>query len=474
MCVSHVRYAKIACFLFVLYSIFSVRNHMSHIANGSLYTRRGVIMIDIRLIRKDPSSIQQRLQTKDADADLSSVLAFDEAIRAKKTEVEQLKAKRNAASDAIGQLKREGKDCSSQMADVTSIADRIHHLDREIIELEPLLTDALARLPNLPMDDIPVSPSPQDNVLVRSFGERPTFDFPVKNHVELNERLGLFDFERATKISGSGWPSYRGLGARLEWALLNYMVDFHGRHGFSQWFPPLCVKKEVLFASGQLPKFANQQYRVADGDQELFMIPTAEVALNGLLMDEIIPEEALPLKFFAYTPCFRREAGAAGSQERGLIRTHQFNKVEMFAFTGPEQSPTVFEEFVAAAEQLVQGLGLHCRSMLLTTGDMSFASAKTIDVEVWLPGQNRYYEVSSISNCTDYQARRSNTRFRRGQEKPQLVHTLNGSGLATSRLMVALLENHQRPDGSVSIPAVLQPYLGGVDIILPQPPGMYR
>lgn len=425
-------------------------------------------MIDIRLLRKDPAIVQQRLKTKVADADISKVLSLDELIRSKKTEVEQLKAKRNEASSIIGRLKREGKECGQQMEEVASIADRIHQLDHEIIELEPEFIDELARLPNLPMDDIPVSLDAKDNVVVRSFGEKPCLNFPAKNHVELNERLKLFDFERATKIAGSGWPSYKGYGARLEWALLNYMIDYHVKHGFTQWFPPICVKKEALFASGQLPKFANQQYRVIDGEQELYMIPTAEVALNGLLMDEIIPEESLPLKFMAYTPCFRREAGAAGSQERGLIRTHQFNKVEMFAFTTPEQSPLIFEELVRAAEQLVQGLGLHCRSMLLTTGDMSFASAKTIDVEVWLPGQDRYYEVSSISNCTDYQARRSNTRFRKGKEKPLLVHTLNGSGLATSRLMVALIENNQLADGSVIIPEALRPYLGGLDRLVPQ------
>jgi seryl-tRNA synthetase len=428
-------------------------------------------MLDIRLIRKDPEGIQQRLRTKVQDADISKALSLDESIRSKKTTVEQLKAQRNDASETIGHMKREGKDCAQLMQDVAVMAEQIHQLDHQIAELEPALIDELARLPNLPMDDIPVSPDPKDNVMVRSSGERPSFAFPIKNHVELNERLGLFDFDRATKISGSGWPSYKGLGARLEWALLNYMIDFHIRKGFVQWIPPVVVKKEVLFASGQLPKFANQQYVVYDGEQEMFLIPTAEVSLNGLLMEEILPEESLPLKFIAYTPCFRREAGAAGSQERGLIRTHQFNKVEMFAFTKPEQSPAMFEEMVSSAEQIVAGLGLHYRSMLLTTGDMSFASAKTIDVEVWLPGQNRYYEVSSISNCTDYQSRRSNTRFRSGKEKPQLVHTLNGSGLATSRLMVALIENNQQADGSVIIPQALRGYLGGLERLTPDAAG---
>lgn len=347
------------------------------------------------------------------------------------------------------------------MDEVSSFAEKIHTLDHEVTALEEKIQDALARLPNIPMDDVPISPDPKDNVQVRSYGEKTTFSFANKNHVELNDELQCFDFQRGAKLTGSGWPIYKGDGARLEWALINYMINFHIQNGYIQWMPPLAVKKEVLYAAGQLPKFANQQYLVMDGEQEYYLVPTAEVPLNGLYIDEILPEEALPLKYIAYTPCFRREAGAAGSNERGLIRMHQFNKVEMFAYTTPEKSAEVFEELVRNAEKILEGLGLHYRSMLLTTGDMSFASAKTIDVEVWLPGQNRYYEVSSISNCTDFQSRRSNARFRRGNEKPQLVHTLNGSGLATSRLMVAILENNQEADGSVRIPEVLRPYMGG-------------
>ncbi len=305
-------------------------------------------MIDIRLIRKDPEFILRRLRTKVPEADISKLLTLDETVRSKKTEVETLKSKRNEASDEIGRLKRSGQDSSHLLQEMSTIASHIHQLDSEVAELEAQITDELARLPNLPMEDIPVSPDPKDNVVVRSWKEKPSFPFQPKNHVELNERLKCFDFERAAKISGSGWPSYKGLGARLEWAILNYMIDSHVKRGFTQWMPPIVVKKEALFAAGQLPKFANQQYGVTDGENELFLIPTAEVSLNALFMDEILPEESLPLKFFAYTPCFRREAGAAGSQERGLIRTHQFNKVEMFAFTTPEQSPHVFEEFVRA------------------------------------------------------------------------------------------------------------------------------
>lgn len=426
-------------------------------------------MIDIRLLRRDPAQVQKKLRTKVPEIEIEPLVQLDETIREKKTEVERLKAQRNEASDAIGKMKRAKQDCTKLLEDMTAISGRIHQLDHEVAQLEETLADGLARLPNIPSDDVPVSPSPKDNVMVHTFGPKPTFSFTPKNHVELNNLLGCFDFERGAKLSGSGWPMYKGVGARLEWALLNYMIDSHVRRGYIQWMPPIVVKKQVLFSSGQLPKFANQQFVVEGDDQDLFLIPTAEVPLNGIFLDEIVPAELLPLKYIAYTPCFRKEAGAAGSNERGLIRTHQFNKVEMFAFTLPEQSSEVFEEFVKSAESILEGLNLHYRSMLLTTGDMSFASAKTIDVEVWLPGQDRYYEVSSISNCTDYQSRRSNTRFRKGTDKPELLHTLNGSGLATSRLMVAILENNQQPDGSVIIPEVLRSYLGGLERLEPRP-----
>jgi len=425
-------------------------------------------MIDIHLIRKDVEAVQERLRTKIPDIDLGVIIQLDTVIRAKKKEVEELKAKRNETSDAIGKMKREGQECSHIMKEMKELGEKVRRLDHEIAEIEPKLERELASLPNLPMDDIPVSQDPKDNRELHVFGEKPTFSFPVKNHVELNETLQLFEFQKAAQLTGSGWPAYKGWGARLEWALLNYLLDYHVQRGFIQWIVPAVVKRETLFASGQLPKFANQQYVVKDDENDLYMVPTAEVPLNGLLMDEIVCEEKLPLKYVSYTPCFRREAGAAGAQDRGLIRTHQFNKVEMFAFTTPEQSGTIFEEMVRAAEELVEGLELPYRSMLLATGDMSFAAAKTVDIEVWLPGQDRYYEVSSISNCTDYQARRSHIRYRKGKEKPQFVHTLNGSGLATSRLMVGILENNQLSDGSVTIPAVLRPYLGGIDCIGPE------
>lgn len=420
-------------------------------------------MIDIKLIRKDRYAIEAKLKTKDPSIDLSLLVELDERIRESKTKVENLKAKRNESSQKIGDLKRQGKDTKEIMDEVARHAEEIHTLDHHIHQMEEQFTLELAKLPNLPMDDIKIAESPQDNVTIKVVGEKPFFDFPFKNHLELNEKLNLFDFKRGAKIAGTGWPVYRGYGARLEWALINYMISIHIKNGFEQWMPPAVVRRETMFGSGQLPKFDNQQFKIKDDDFHLYLIPTAEVSLNGLHADEILPEESLPLHYVAYTPCFRREAGAAGSQERGLIRMHQFNKVEMFCFTKPEDGMTTFDMMMASAEEILQGLGLHYRNMLLVTGDMSFASARTVDIEVWLPGQNRYYEVSSVSNCTDYQSRRSNIRFKRSDGKPEFVHTLNGSGLATSRLMVALLENNQNADGSVNIPTVLQPYLGGMD-----------
>lgn len=419
-------------------------------------------MLDIKLLRDNPKEIEEKLKTKDPEASLKEVLELDERIRKITMNVEELKAKRNALSKEIGEKKRKGEDVSASMKEVGGLGDEIAAFDQEVVSLKEKCNYHLASLPNIPQDGIKVSLDPADNVCLKTFGEKPAFAFPFKNHLELSEKLGLFDFVRGTKVTGSGWPTYRGLGARLEWALINYMLDVHLENGFEQWMVPLLAKEEILYASGQLPKFADQSYKLRDKDFDFYLIPTAEVALNGLHTDEIIEEEHLPFRYCAYTPCFRREAGAAGKQERGLIRTHQFNKVEMFAFTTPDQSEALFDQMVASAEQILQGLGLHYRNMLLVTGDMSFASTKTIDVEVWLPGQDRYYEVSSISNCTDFQSRRSKTRFRKKGGKPELVHTLNGSGLATSRLMVALLENNQRSDGSVAIPQILHKYLNGL------------
>jgi seryl-tRNA synthetase len=424
-------------------------------------------MLDVKLLRKDPQTVEKKLKTKDPEARVSSILALDEKIRLLKHEAEEIKAKRNHLSKEIGDAKRQGKDVSSLMNEVAGLGDKAKVLDAETAKLEEEQNLELASLPNLPEDDIPLGADAKENVCLRTWGDKPSFDFAYLNHVELNEKLHLFDFKRAAKVAGSGWISYKGLGARLEWALLNYMLDIHLENGFTMWMPPHLVKPEIMFGVGQLPKFEKQVFKLDDEDYKLYLIPTSEAALNGLHYDEIFKAEELPLRYCAYTPCFRREAGAAGSNERGLIRVHQFNKVEMFCFAKPEESNALFEQMVQSAEEILKGLDLHYRSMLLCTGDMSFAAKKTVDIEVWLPGQNRYYEVSSVSNCGDFQARRSQIRFKRGEEKPELVHTLNGSGLATSRLMVALLENNQQPDGSVKIPIVLHKYLNGVTKILP-------
>lgn len=417
-------------------------------------------MLDIKLLRKEPEAVEKKLKTKDPSISIAEVLSLDTRLRDAKTKIEVLKASRNELSQKIGELKRQGKDATELLNQVAGIAEEVHALDPQIAPLEEAFTNALAVLPNLPMDDIHVSQEPKDNVLLKEKGKKPQFTFPFKNHVELNEKLNIFDFKRGAKVSGGGWPTYRGLGARLEWALINYMLDIQVKNGFEQWILPALVRRDVVYGSGQLPKFENQQFKINDAEYHLYLIPTAEVPLNGLHAGEILTESELPLKYTAYTPCFRREAGAAGSQERGLIRTHQFNKVEMFAFTKPSESAEMFEAMVRSANEVLDGLDLHYRNMLLVTGDMSYAAARTIDVEVWLPGQNRYYEVSSISNCTDFQARRSMTRYKTADGKTEFVHTLNGSGLATSRLMVAILENNQNADGSVNIPKVLQKYLG--------------
>lgn len=424
-------------------------------------------MLDIKLIRKEREKIEALLQRKEPGVSLSLVVELDEKIRVIKSEDEKLKAKRNELSKKIGEQMREGKETSALKEEVAKDALRLAELDRELKKCESEFHDALSRLPNIPMEDVKVSHKVEENVILKKVHEKPTFAFEPKNHMELNEKLHLFDFVRGAKTSGTGWPAYRGWGARLEWALLNYMIETQIASGFEFWLPPLMVRPDIMFGSGQIPKFEGQYYELVDKEQPLYLIPTSEVVLNGLHFDEIIPEEKLPIKYASYSPCFRKEAGAAGEKERGLIRVHQFNKVEMFCFTKPEESEKVMEEMMAVAEKILSGLGLHYRLALLVTGDMSFTAAKTVDIEVWLPGQNRYYEVSSVSNCTDYQSRRSQIRYKGKTGKPEFVHTLNGSGLATSRLMVGLLENNQQADGSVVLPQVLAERLG-IERLVPE------
>jgi seryl-tRNA synthetase len=425
-------------------------------------------MLDIKLIRNDPAGIEAKLKTKDPTVSLSPILKMDEQIRHIKNQVEHLKNQKNQNAKLVGERKRRGESIDDLLSDIQGVGDKIQELDQRLAESEKRFLETLSYFPNLPMDEIKVSFDPKDNVCIKTVGEKPSFSFEAKNHLELNETLALFDFKRGAKIGGTGWPCYRGMGARLEWALLQFMIDTHIKNGFEMWIPPLLGRQEILYGSAHLPKFEDQLYKVKEENEDLYLIPTSEAVLNGLHFDEVLDEEALPLRYTAFTPCFRREAGAAGAQERGLIRTHQFNKVEMFCITRPEESGKLYEEMVKSAEEILQQLNIHYRSMLLVTGDISFAAAKTLDLEVWLPGQDRYYEVSSISNCTDFQARRSKIRYKKKGESPLLCHTLNGSGLATSRLMVALLENSQQADGSITIPEALHPYLQGIRKIEPR------
>jgi seryl-tRNA synthetase len=416
-------------------------------------------MLDLKRIRQNPKEIEKILRHKQKDVDLAPILSLDSSLRSIKTETEELKSKRNALSSEIGQKKRESIDCSALMDEVAQIKKTIESLDSELKEKEEKLFELLSYIPNIPSKDVPLSLNPEENICIKEWGQKKVFPFAFKNHVELGESLGLFDFKRSAKMTGSHWPLYTDMGARLEWALIQYMIDVQKNNGFTFIMPPLLVRPEAMFGSGQLPKFASQLYQIKDDDYSLYLIPTSEVALNAMHMDEIIPEEELPYKYLAYTPCFRREAGASGTQERGLIRMHQFHKVEIFAVTSPEESEKMFEEMMESAEAVLQGLELHYRKMLLVSGDCSFSAAKTVDIEVFLPGQDRYMEVSSVSNCLDFQARRSKTRFRKGNDKPEYVHTLNGSALATSRVFVAILENFQKEDGTIEIPTVLHRYL---------------
>ncbi len=417
-------------------------------------------MLGIKELVKEQEKIEKKLKTKDPEICLTRTVNAYKEHCAVQSEIEELRSELNRTSKEIGERIQKGEDVLHIREAMSILKEKIQQKSIIASELESKTHDLLAILPNIPDDDIKVSSDPADNVCVKEWGSRPNFSFTPKHHLELAEMHDLLDFKRGAKITGSGWPIYKGMGARLEWALLNFMIDIHIKNGFIFHLLPHLVTPETMYGSGQLPKFHHQLYRIKDDDFDLYLIPTAEVALNGMHYDEILDESELPKLYMAYTPCFRREAGAAGKAERGLIRVHQFNKVEMFAFTTPENSDEIFKKMTASAEEILEKLGLHYRNMLLVTGDMSFGAARTLDVEVWLPGQDRYYEVSSISNCREFQARRSKIRYKSKDGKNTFIHTLNGSGLATARLLVALLENNQQEDGSIIIPKPLQSYLG--------------
>ncbi|MBF5050529.1 Serine--tRNA ligase [Candidatus Clavichlamydia salmonicola] len=416
-------------------------------------------MLDIKLLRKDKTKYEALLQLKIPNLSLTPVLEADQKLRQLKTFTEGLQAEKKALSKETAILKAQGKSFNHLFERVQVLSSEITASEILLNKTETIFFDLLSHIPNIPSEEVPQSSLKADNKIIKIVGQKPAFNFLPKHHLELNESLALFDFHRTAKTSGSGWPAYCGRGALLEWALLSYMKDKQYQHGFQFWLPPLAVRREILFGSGQIPKFDGQYYEVLDGENNLFLIPTSEVVLNGLHFDEILPESSLPIKYSAYSPCFRKEAGAAGAQERGLVRIHQFNKIEMFGFASSDNGEKMLYDMLAVTEDILQGLDMHYQFSLLSAGDMSFTANKTIDVEVWLPGQNQYYEVSSVSACTDYQSRRSKIRCRKKDGSLELVHTFNGSGLATPRLLVAILENNQDANGNIKIPNALLPYL---------------
>ena len=423
-------------------------------------------MIDLQLIRKDSQAVAAALAKKGAIVDFEELLQWDKDRRALIAEVETLKAKRNKVSGEIPLYKKQGKDTTEIFREMREIGDKISASDAKIAEIEEKMNDFLARLPNLPDEDV-VAGEKENNEVVRIEGEKPTFDFAPQNHVDLCTKLGLIDYERGVKLAGGGYWIYRGMGARLEWAILNYFVNEHLNDGYEFILPPHQLNYSCGFGAGQFPKFEDEVYWL-EGDEHKkghFMLPTAETALVNMYAGEIIDGAKLPMKFFAYTPCYRKEAGSYRSEERGMIRGHQFNKVEMVIYASQDKSKEAFEELVNKAANLVKKLGLHFRVSKLAAGDCSASMARTYDIEVWIPSMGIYKEVSSVSNANDYQARRNGTRYKDpATGKNLFVHTLNGSGLATSRLIPAIVEQFQNADGSVRVPDVLVPYLG-TDII---------
>ena len=419
-------------------------------------------MLDIRRLRANFEEIRQKLATKGEDmGDVDRFPELDKKRRTLLQEVEELKAKRNRVSQEIGRLKRNNEDASQLMEEMKQVNQRIKELDDQLRQCEQELDELLLRLPNVPHDSVPVGESEEDNQVVRTWGEPPRFDFQPKPHWEIGEALDILDWERASNVTGSRFVFSKGAGARLERALINFMLDVHTeQHGYEEMWPPFLVHRHSMIGTGQLPKFEEDSFKVADSN--FFLIPTAEVPVTNYFRNQILNASDLPIAFVAYSACFRSEAGAAGRDTRGLIRLHQFNKVELVRFVKPEDSYDELEKLTNQAEKILQLLELPYRVTIMCTADLGFAAAKKYDLEVWLPSANTYREISSCSNFEDFQARRANIRFRRDPKaKPEYVHTLNGSGLAVGRTVAAILENYQEADGRVRIPKVLQPYMGG-------------
>ena len=422
-----------------------------------------IVLIDLNLIRENPEKVREALLKKNYDADFTKLLAWDAERRETIARTEELKARKNRVSEEIPQLKKNGADVAGLIAEMKSIGEEIKKNDDIIRELENSISTFLSELPNMPSDDV-LPGGKENNKVVRAWGEKPSFGFPAKNHVELVESLGLVDYERGTKLGGNGFWLYTGDGARLEWALLNYFIEEHLKDGYEFILPPHILVWKCGYTAGQFPKFAGDIFQLKPEEgkgYEQFLLPTAETALVNMHRDEILDEGELPRKYFSYTPCYRKEAGSYRAEERGMIRGHQFNKVEMVQYTLPENSEAALDELVHKAESLVRGLGLHYRVSKLAAADCSYSMAKTYDIEVWIPSMNDYKEVSSASNAKDYQARRGNMKFRRkGSKKLEFVHTLNASGLATSRLIPAIAEQFQQEDGSVLVPEPLRKWVG--------------
>ena len=442
-------------------------------------------MLDLAFVRANLEAVEEKLRARGADPDafLGDFRTLDQSRREAITLSEQAKARRNDLSQQVGALKKAGQDATALMDETRALKDKLEELDQTAATLDEKLRLSLASIPNLTRDEVPAGKSEADNVVVKThLPEAPhrTWDFTPKPHWELGEALGILDLERAAKLSGARFAVYMGAGARLERALINFMLDFHTtKHGYKEVLPPFMVNSKSLFGTGQLPKFAEDLFRCSDADAEAvargefkdndhWLIPTAEVPVTNLYRDEILDESRLPICLTAYTPCFRAEAGAAGKDTRGIIRQHQFQKVELVKFVRPEDSDAEHERLTRDAEEILEALNLPYRRVLLCAGDTGFSSAKTFDLEVWLPGQQLYREISSCSNFEAFQARRANIRYRpatQGKSKPEFVHTINGSGLAVGRTWLAILENYQQADGSVFIPEALKPYMGGLDKI---------
>ena len=424
-------------------------------------------MLDIKYIRENPEEVIARLliKGKDAREDIEAILALDGERRTLITETETIKAEQNKMNKLIPQYKKEGKDVAPIFAEMKAMSNKTKEIDEKLKAVEVKQTDIMLGLPNLPDTDL-LPGGKENNQPLRYWGEPRVFDFEPKHHVDLCTDLGLIDYDRGTKLAGSGFWIYRGMGARLEWALLNYFIDTHLADGYELILPPHMLEYECGLTAGQFPKFADEVYKIENptDNRMHYMLPTAEAALASLYRNEILTEADLPKKLVSYTPCFRREAGSYRSDERGMVRGHQFNKVEMFQYTLPEQSDAAFDELVTKAEALVAGLGFHFRTVKLAAEDCSASMARTYDIEIQIPSMNGYKEVSSVSNARDYQARRGMIRVKRANGKTEYVHTLNGSGLATSRILPALVEQNQNADGSINVPDVLKKYLG-VDVI---------